>query len=71
MVANSRGFEYRQERRGIVFLQGQLSVLLFRYLFHSRATVGASKRSQAFCQKCRWYVTAIQACTLRLWLCMK
>ena len=45
--------------------------LLFRYLFHPRVTAVARKRSQSFCQKCRWQVTAKHACTLHMWLCMK
>ena len=32
--------------------------LLFRYLFHPRVTAVARKRSQPFCQKCRWQFTA-------------
>ena len=31
----------------------------------------ASKKSQSFCQKCRWQVTAKHTCTLRMSLCMK
>ena len=34
-------------------------------------TAVACKRSQSFCQKCRWQVTAKHAYTLRVWLCMK
>ena len=45
--------------------------LLFRYPFHPRITAVARKRSQSFCQKCRWQVTAKHAYTLRMWLCMK
>ena len=45
--------------------------LLFRYPFHPRVTAVARKRSQSFCQKCRWQVTAKHAYTLRMWLCMK
>ena len=49
--------------------------LLFRYPFHPRVTAVARKtsrkRSQSFCQKCRWKVTAKHACALRMWLCMK
>ena len=45
--------------------------LLFRYLFHPRVTAVAQKRSQSFCQKCRWQVTVKHANTLRMWLCMK
>ena len=43
--------------------------LLFRYPFHPHVTT--RKRSQSFCQKCRWQVTAAHAYTLRMWLCMK
>ena len=45
--------------------------LLFRYLFHPHVTAVARKRSQSFCQKRRWQVTAKHAYTLRMWLCMK
>ena len=45
--------------------------LLFQYLFHPHVTTVARKRSQSFCQKCRWQVTAKHAYTLRFWLCMK
>ena len=45
--------------------------LLFRYPFHPSVTAVAHKRSQSFCQKCRWQVTAKHAYTLRTWLCMK
>ena len=45
--------------------------LLFRYLFHPRVTTVARKRSQSFCQKHRWQVTAKHAYTLCMWLCMK
>ena len=34
-------------------------------------TAAARKRSRSFCQKCRWQVTAKQAYTLRMWICMK
>ena len=30
----------------------------FRYPFHLRVTAVARKRSQSFCQKCRWQVAA-------------
>ena len=50
----------------------QLSVLtLFRYPFHLHVAAVARKRSQSFCQKCRWQVTAKHAYTVRMWLCMK
>ena len=42
--------------------------LLFRYPFHPRVTTVARKKSQSFCQKCRWQVTAKHAYTLRMWL---
>ena len=45
--------------------------LLFRYPFNPRVTAVAGKRSQSFCQKCRWHVTVKHAYTLRMWLCMK
>jgi len=48
-----------------------LCLLLFRYPFHPRVTAVARKRSWSLCQKCRWQVTAKQAFTLRMWLCMK
>ena len=58
---------------GIIFFSGVdfLCWLLFRYPFHPRVTAVARKRSQSFCQKCRWQVTAKYAYTLRMWLCMK
>ena len=43
---------------------------LFRYPFHPCVTAVARKRSQSFCQTCRWQVTAKHAYTLRMWLCM-
>ena len=42
--------------------------LLFRYPFHPRVTTVARKKSQSFCQKCRWQVTAKHAYTLRMWI---
>ena len=42
--------------------------LLFRYLFHPRATAVARKRPRSFCQKRGWQVTAEHAYTLRMWL---
>ena len=45
--------------------------LLFQYPFHPRVTAVAHKRSQSFCQKCRWQVTAKHINTLHMWLCMK
>ena len=44
---------------------------LFRYPFHPRVTTVARKRSQSFCQKCMWQVTAKHTDTLCMWLCMK
>ena len=38
--------------------------LLFQYPFHPRVTAVAHKRSQSFCQKCRWQVTAEHPYTL-------
>ena len=45
---------------GEILLQGRFPVLLFWYLAH--------KRSQSFCQNCRWQVTAKHTCTLPMWL---
>ena len=45
--------------------------LFFRYPFQPHVTTVARKRSQSFCQKCRWQVTAKHAYTLHMWLCMK
>ena len=45
--------------------------LLFRYAFHPCVTAVACKRSQSFCQKCRWQVTAKHTYTLPIWLWMK
>ena len=61
-----RGFESPQERRENFLLHGQVSVLTL-----ISVSVIARKRSRAFCQKCRWQVTAKHAYTLRMWLCMK
>ena len=44
--------------------------LLCWYLFHPHVTAVAHTRSQSFCQKCMWQVTAKHACTLCMWLCM-
>ena len=44
--------------------------LLFQYLFHHHVTTVAHKKSQSFCWKCRWQVTAKHVCTLCMWLCM-
>ena len=65
-------FESLQERWENFLLQGQLSVLLIWYPFHPCVTAVARKWSRAFCQKCRWQVTAKHAYnTLHMWLCMK
>ena len=37
----------------------------------SSITAAACERSQSFCQKCRWRITAKHAYTLSMWLCMK
>ena len=66
-----RGFESLQERWDNFLLQGQLSVLLFRYLFHPHVTAVACKRPRSFCQMCRGQVTAKHSYTLCMWLCMK
>ena len=42
--------------------------LLFQYPFHPRVTTVARKKSQSFCQKCRWQVTAKHAYTLCMWI---
>ena len=47
------------------------NVLLFRYPFHPSVTAVARKRSRSFCLNCRWEVTAKDAYTLRMWLCVK
>ena len=62
-----QGFEYRQARRGRIFVSRVhcLCWLLFRYPFHPRVTAVARKRTRSFCQKCRWQVTAKHARTLR------
>ena len=65
------GFESLLERQEKFLLQGQLSVLLFRYPFHPHVTTVAHKRSRSFCQKCRWQVTAKHTYTLHMWLCLK
>ena len=41
---------------------------LFQYLFHPCVTAVACKRSQSFCQKCRWQVSAQCTCILCTWL---
>ena len=45
--------------------------LLLQYPFHPCVTTVACKRSQSFCRKCRWQVTAKHTYTLHMWLCMK
>ena len=45
-----------------------LCCLLFRYPFHPHVTTVACKRSQSFCQKCRWQVTAKHTYALPMWL---
>jgi len=61
-------FESQQEWWDKTFLQCQPSVLLFWYPFHPRVTKVTCKRSQSFCQKCKWQVTAKHTCTLHMWL---
>ena len=62
----------RQDQREIFFLHGHLSVLtLISYPFHPCVTAVAHKRSQSFCQKCMWQVTAKHIYTLPMWLWMK
>ena len=41
---------------------------LIWYPFHPCVATVACKRSQSFCQKCRWQVTAKHVHTLRMWL---
>ena len=58
-------------QENFIFL-GQLSaMLLFQYPFHPSVTAVACKRSQPFCKKCRWQITAKHTCTLHMWLCVK
>ena len=65
-------FESLQERRESFLFHGQLSVLtLISVSSSTLVTAVACKRSQSFCQKCRWQVTAKHTCTLRMSLCMK
>ncbi len=45
--------------------------LLFWYLFQPSVDAVACKRSQSFCKKFRWQVTAGRTCTLYRWLQMK
>ena len=66
------GFKSLQEWQEIFFSSVSfLCWLVFWYRFHPCVTTVARKRSQSFCQKCRWQVTAKHAYTLRMWLCMK
>ena len=39
------------------------TVVIFQYPFHPHITAVGHKRSQSFCQKCRWQVTAKHAYT--------
>ena len=65
-------FESQQSAGSIFFSRVNfLCRLLFRYPFHTCVTAVAHNRSQTFCQKCRWQVTAKHACTPHTWLCMK
>ena len=43
---------------------------LTEWLSH-HVTAVAHKRSQSFCRKCGWQVTAKYVCTLHMWFCMK
>ena len=45
-----------------------LCSLLFWYSFHPQVTTEACKRSQPFCLKCKWQVTAKHTCILHMWL---
>ena len=60
-------FESLEKQAGFCFLCS----LLFWYLFHPRVTTVACKRFGAFCQKCRYKVTAKHTNTIYMWLCMK
>ena len=58
-------FESQQERQENFLLQSQLCVLtLIRCPFHPHVKAVAHTRSQSFCQKCRWQVTAKHTYTL-------
>ena len=63
------GFKSLPERRDKIFLRGQLSVLTL--ILVSIPPPCYHKRSLSLCQKCRWEVTAEDAYTLSMWLCMK
>ena len=65
------GFRSVQEHWENFLIEGQLSVLLLWHLFHARVTTVVHKRSQSFCQQCRWHVTAEHTSTLHVWLWMK
>ena len=58
---------------GEIFFSGvNISCWLFVwYLLHLCVTTVTHKRSQSFCQKCKWQVTATHTCTLHVWLQMK
>ena len=45
--------------------------IVFQYPLHPCVTAVALKRSQSFCQKCRWQVTAKHINTIPTWLWMK
>ena len=66
VIGKVAGFEFRQEN---FLLQGQFSY--FWHQFHPCVTAVACKRSQSFCQQCRWQVTAKCTCALRMWPQMK
>ena len=61
----------RSGRRILFSRVNFLCWLLLQYQFHPCVTTVACKRSQSFCQKCRWQVTAKHAYILHTWLCMK
>ena len=70
----SPGFKSLQEQQVKSPLQVKLSVLTLTSLsssLPSHVTVVALKRSQSFCQKCRWQVTAKHTCMLPMKLWMK
>ena len=50
---------------------GEFSSPKSTFCADSRVAAVACKRSQSFCQKCRWQVTAEHTYTLHMWLCMK
>ena len=69
-----RGFKSPPEWWKNFLLQGQLSVqtlILVSIPPPVTAVARKNKRSQSFCQKCRWLVTAKSTCTLHMWLWMK